>query len=75
MEKIPWDAMLDWIYDRYNQTQRHTTLDGCSPIEFELKMAALLVCSEWDGSGRPEMDVPTAMTDAYGAKEIYVYNR
>ncbi|MBL0320585.1 MAG: IS3 family transposase [Alphaproteobacteria bacterium] len=33
-------AMLDWIDGWYNQTRRHTTLDGCSPIEFELKMAA-----------------------------------
>jgi transposase InsO family protein len=33
-------AMLDWIDGWYNQTRRHTSLDGCSPIEFELNQAA-----------------------------------
>jgi len=33
-------AMLDWIDGWYNSNRRHTTLGGCSPIEFEAKMAA-----------------------------------
>lgn len=33
-------AMIDWIENWYNPTRRHTTLDGCSPVQFEIKMAA-----------------------------------
>ncbi len=33
-------AMLDWIDGWYNTNRRHTTLGGCSPSEFEAKMAA-----------------------------------
>ena len=33
-------AMIDWIENWYNPMRRHSTLDGCSPVQFEIKMAA-----------------------------------
>lgn len=33
-------AKLDWIENWYNPEQRHSTLHGCSPVQFELTMAA-----------------------------------
>ncbi len=33
-------AMIDWIENWYNLTRRHSSLDGCSPVQFELRMAA-----------------------------------
>lgn len=33
-------AMLDWIESWYNPVRRHSTLDGCSPVQFELRKAA-----------------------------------
>lgn len=34
------DALFDWIEMWYNLKRRHTTLDYCSPVEFEIKKAA-----------------------------------
>ncbi len=33
-------AMIDWIENWYNPLRRHSTLDGCSPVQFELRKAA-----------------------------------
>lgn len=34
------EAVYDWIVTWYNLKRRHTSLDYCSPVEFESKMAA-----------------------------------
>ena len=34
------EAIFNWIEPWYNQKRRHSTLDYCSPVEFEIIMAA-----------------------------------
>jgi putative transposase len=34
------EAIFDWIENWYNPKRRHSSLDYCSPVEFENKMAA-----------------------------------